>query len=391
MLSPRFQTRRYQLKKQAVLAVRRRHPWVFRSQLSSAANPFPAGQWLRLYDHGNETLGFGIYDPHSVVGIRVLKTGSHAPTRDWLWQMVHTALTRRLPLYDETDALRLIHGENDGLPGIVLDRYGDVGVLQTYSASVDTLGRYVAAIAREQLGLRALAWRVPAKRKHSERGIRTLHGTLPSALQIREAELNWHVPLLSGQKGGAFLDLRGLRRWLQRQNLSGKTVLNLFSNTGTLGLSALNAGAKHVLNVDSSASAIEFGIEKHSQPGMEWKQADAFLWLREPPETQYDVVIVDPPQIVSSVSKVPAALRTYSALHSGALARLKPGGILVTCCCSSRLTRNVFLDAARSDLAPTLKLQTVLEPEKDHPVGFAEGDYLKIAVFSTKESGKLLV
>ncbi|MCB0403228.1 MAG: class I SAM-dependent rRNA methyltransferase [Bdellovibrionales bacterium] len=389
MLSPRFQTRRYQLKKPAASAVRRRHPWVFRSQLSSATSPFSAGQWLRLFDHANQTLGFGIYEPHSVVGIRVLKTGSLPPTRDWLWQRVHNALVHRLPLYEQTDALRLVHGENDGLPGIVLDRYGDVAVLQTYSAAVDTLGRYVAAIAREQLGLKALAWRLPAKRKHSNGSLRTLYGTLPDNLPVHEGSLQWQVPLKSGQKGGAFLDLRSLRRWIRRQTLEGKSVLNLFSNTGTLGLAALQAGANHVLNVDSSLAAVEFGSHFHNTPGMEWKLADAFQWVREPADRQYDLVIVDPPQVVSSVRKVPGALRTYSALHKGALSRLKPGGILISCCCSSRIPRQLFLDSARTDLSPNLKLRTVLQPELDHPVGFAEADYLKIAIFTSKESDKL--
>src|SRR4051812_38743521 len=123
MLSRRFQPRRYQLKKEAAAIVLSGHPWIFRTHLSSAADVFASGQWLSLVDSKNEALGYGIYEKEGLIGVRVLKRGSRPPTRDWLHAQVDKALARRQNVRGYTDSIRALHGENDGLPGVVIDVY----------------------------------------------------------------------------------------------------------------------------------------------------------------------------------------------------------------------------------------------------------------------------
>ncbi|MBM3462526.1 MAG: hypothetical protein FJX76_10540, partial [Armatimonadetes bacterium] len=310
--------RRYQLKRDALRAVLQGHPWVFRGSLSSAAGVFRDGQWLRLYDGQNQIVGYGIYEAEGAVGIRLVRRGDRPPDAAWLEKQVLGALERRADLRKTTSAWRALHGENDLVPGVNFDVYGQVGVLQTYSRGTDVLGRWAAGVAARLLGLEAVLWRMPTRRAGSTREVRTLRGEVPAEVAVREAGLTYHVDPLGGQKGGFYLDLRGLRRWVLERPLAGLRVLNLFSNTCTLGLAAETAGAFEVWNVDSSEAALAFGEKHHTRrPGVQrFVEADAFHYgERLLPGEKFDLIVCDPPSMTGHSDQVPVALARYQRTY----------------------------------------------------------------------------
>lgn len=384
--------RRYQLGKDAARIVATGHPWIFRSHLSTAAEVFEDGDWLKLVGPDNKVVGYGVFQKDGLIGIRVFRRGAAAPTVEWFRDRVANAIGKRKNLRQYTDAFRALHGENDGLPGIVLDVYGKAGVLQTYSPAVDGLGRYLAGVAAEALELDSLTWKLPAKRKRVE-GVATriLRGTPPQRISIREGKLELTVEIGSGQKSGAFLDLRGLRKWVAAQPWKGLRVLNLFCYTGTLGLAAEAAGAREIWNVDVSQGALDFAKAHHAKDASRhrWIKADVFEWLGKlAPHEGFDVIIVDPPQMASESVQVPQAMRAYKKTYREVMKHLKPGGWLLACCCTSRIPRARFKKEVDAWVTPQVSFVKALQPEDDHPVGFPEGDYLKMNVYRAEKPAR---
>lgn len=385
--------RRYQLNKAAIQPLKSGHPWIFRNHLSSAIEPFPNGQWLALVDDKNKTLGYGILEKtDGLIGIRVLKQGETPPSIDWLRERIGKAIHARRNLRKYSDAFRAIHGENDGLPGIVVDVYGKTAVLQTYAPSVDLLGRYVATRVAGELDLENIVWKLPAKRKHQEgqEPIRILKGHPPRKIAFREGKLTLTVEPLEGQKSGAFLDLRALRKWISLKELKGGKVLNLFSYTGTLGLAAETGGASEVLNIDISKGALETAQSFHQlkKGKQKYIAADIFEWIRDAARKKemgrYSLAIVDPPMMASRSEQVPRVLRKYEELYDAVAPLVAKGGYLVAACCTSRVKREIFNKTVGSTLGNEFRLVQSLSPEEDHPVSFTEGDYLKILIFQKR-------
>jgi 23S rRNA (cytosine1962-C5)-methyltransferase len=330
-------------------------------------------------------LGFGLYDEAGLIGIRVMRRGEAPPDTAWWAERLKKALAKRIPLRNYTDAFRLLHGENDGVPGVVIDVYGTTAVLQTYAASVDAVGRYLASLAAKELNLATVIWKPPSKRKSTEvRKSRILRGVPPGIVDIREGKLQLHVDPWEGQKSGAFLDLRGLRKFIATQPLKNKRVLNTFAYTGTLGLAAETAGAKEIWNVDISDGALAAAKKYHAldKTKHRWITADVFDWLEKlGPKEMFDLIILDPPQMAATSQQVPGALRSYRKLFQLALPHLIPGGTLIGCCCTSRISRADFKLSIDQAVSKRLSLKQSLAAEDDHPVGFDEGDYLKMLVY----------
>jgi len=226
----------------------------------------------------------------------------------------------------------------------------------------------------------------PARRRRAggPQRVRALAGALPQRpIAIHEADLELWVDVVGGQKSGAFLDLRALRRWVAGRPLQGKRVLNLFSYTGALGVAARAAGAAEVWNVDSSAPALAFGERHHGGPGVRWIEAGIFDWLPGlDPDQRFDLVLVDPPLMTSRRSEVPRALAAYRRLYAQVADRVAPGGRLVACCCTSRIGMDQLRAAVDAGLGPGFHFGERLPPEPDHPVRFPESDYLKVIVYS---------
>lgn len=420
-----MKARRYQLRKDAVAIVLRGHPWIFREQLSSAAGVFHDGDWLRLVDGDNQVVGHGTYEAEGAIAIRVVRTGPDRPDAAWVRSQLTAALRRRTALVARTDGIRLVHGESDGLPAVVVDRFGDTLVVASYSAGTDALARYVACVlgdgaatlARADTDPQAVpvtiandlttptstsisaverAERIlkvvgparhvvlrPARRRRGPPPpARVLRGAPPDVVPFVEDGLTFAVDLAAGQKTGAYLDLRGLRATLAGLPLAGARVLNTFAYTGMLGRAAEAAGAAEIVHVDQSESALAFAAAHHVADPAKHRfiTADVFQWLPSA-EGSYDLVIVDPPAMTSRKAQVPSVLAAYRKLYKAAARLVRPGGLVVAACCTSRIERSVFHKTVRAALGEGFVRELELPPEADHPVGFPQADYLKIALW----------
>ena len=383
----RLNFQRYQVKKEVASVVQSGHPWIFRDKLSSAVEVFADGQWLQLVDGDNQTIGWAIYQASGGIGLRILRKGPHPPGPGWFHKVIEKAVRKRQPLMAESQGYRVLNGESDQLPGVVLDVYNGCGVLQTYSPGVDTLGRYAAALVARHLKLKGVLWKTPSKRKDLETPkVRLLRGRVPEVVQFLEGPLQLAAHLRSGQKSGTFLDLRGLRRWLTQQDLKGARVLNLFSYTGAIGLACCQGGAREVLNVDAAQASLDFGARHHAHPAQKWVCADIFHWIPQlGPQEKFDWIIVDPPSMASQVDQVPQALAVYRRIYRQLRPHLKPGGAIVACCCTSRITPGRFEQVVRQALDGA-KVWQKLPMEVDHKPAFDEARYLKVLAFRPASS-----
>ena len=387
----RARPQRYQLGKQALAVLASGHPWIFRGLISSAAAALADGQWLALYDGTNRVVGHGVYAAAGAIAIRVVARGPERPTAATFAARIDRALAARAALERETDGVRLVHGESDGLPGVTIDAYGPVVVAHAYAAGVDALARFAALrIARAR---RATGVVVGAGHRRIGGGDaealrpRVIAGRVDDEIRFREGPLTLIARPLSGQKTGTFLDLRALRRWLAAAPLTGARVLNLFAYTGALGLACEHAGAAEIVQVDRAADALAIAARCHVRDPARHRfvTADVFDWLpRAEPDARYQVVIVDPPSMTSRMEQVPQVMAAYRKLHRAAAARVAPGGTLVLACCTSRVERDRFRTGALAAVGDRFTLAHELAPERDHPVGFAEADYLKVLIFTAR-------
>ncbi|MGE5180668.1 MAG: class I SAM-dependent rRNA methyltransferase, partial [Acidobacteriota bacterium] len=362
--------RRYQLRKDAVAIVAGGHPWLFRDHLSSAASVFRDGDWLRLVDGANQVIGHGLYEAEGAIAIRVLRTGAGAPDAAWWRDRLAAAIARRRELAGHTDGIRLVHGESDGVPAVVVDRFGDALVVASYSAGADALARYTAralpTLDAAVVGPAAHVILRPARRRRGPLvAARVLRGAPVELARFTEDGLTFAVDLAAGHKTGTYLDLRGLRRALRQDRtariddtgalaqmpLAGARVLNLFAYTGMLGRAAEAAGAAEIVQVDQSERALDFARAHHVGDAARHRflVADAFHYTYAPTE-QYDLVIVDPPSMTSRVDQVPRVLATYRKLYAQLAPHVRPGGALVAACCTSRVPRGKFHEAVRAGL-----------------------------------------
>lgn len=377
--------RRYQLRKEAV-GVALRHPWIFRDHLSSAANVFRDGDMLRLIDGHNRVVGHGFYEASGAIAIRIVRRGPAPPDAAWLRGQLAAAVARRAELATRTDAIRLVHGESDGIAAVVVDRFADTLVVSSYSAGADALARYAghALAAGAIVGPARHVVLRPAHLRHTPAGpARTLRGAPPDVVHIVENGLSLAIDLAGGQKTGAYLDLRGLRREVAAAPLAGARVLNLFAYSGMLGRAAAVAGAMTIVQVDASERALAFAAAHHASDGdpgprFTFITADVFAWLPSFTDEPFDLVIVDPPAMTSKAMQVPTVLAAYRKLYRATARHVRPGGSLVAVCCTSRIERAVFHQTVRQALGPRFTLDHEIPPELDHPVGFPQADYLKI-------------
>ncbi len=431
--------RRYQLTKEAVAVVYRDQPWIFRDHLSSAAKVFHDGDRLKLVDGQNKIIAHGIYDAEGAIAIRIVRRGDAPPDAAWLRATLKTALAKREPLAKRTTGVRLVHGESDGLPGVVVDRFDDVLVAQSYTRGADSLTRFAAIALANELELPNVVLRPAHRRKGEETPARVLRGSAPDIARFTEDGITYAVDLAGGQKSGTYLDLRGLRRAIATRftsatpapdpgaptivaaaakaakrakasaapseavgttrtaraaprptrppvdiSLAEARVLNLFAYSGMLGRAAEHAGAASITHVDASDRALAFAKEHHAKDAAkhEYVTADIFQWLPTLPASEmFDLVIVDPPSMTSNKAQVPAVLAGYRKLYRAAAPHTKPGGLLVAACCTSRVERAEFHATVASTLGTGFEHVLDVPPELDHPVAFPQADYLKIEIW----------
>jgi 23S rRNA (cytosine1962-C5)-methyltransferase len=370
--------------------VRAGHPWVYDQSIREQNRPGQTGEIAAVYDRQDRLLALGLFDAQSPIRLRVLQTGRPAPIdQTWWHQRFDDAIQRRAGLFDDqTNGYRLIHGESDGWPGLVLDRYADTGVIKIYSAVWFArlpellplfLPHFQRLIVRLSRGLQATEtpWRDGDPIKGSLE---------PAVVKFLESGLCFEADVRHGQKTGFFLDQRENRRMVQ-ELASGRRTLNTFSYSGAFSIYAARGGAPSVTDLDINTHALQ-AAERHFALNREAVgscshasiQADAFRWLEEQTSARFDLVILDPPSLAKRQSERPAALRAYHHLAKCGLRSLRPNGILLAASCSAHVTAEEFVEVVRNVLRharrPNHELRITGHPA-DHPAAFAEAQYLK--------------
>ncbi|HET7161700.1 MAG TPA: class I SAM-dependent rRNA methyltransferase [Rhodanobacteraceae bacterium] len=369
------------------------HLWVFANEVDVARSPltsFQPGEACVIVDARDKPLGVGYVNPHSLICARLVARGmDHPLDASLLTHRLQVALALRERLHAEP-YYRLLYGESDGVPGLTLDRFDDAIVAQATTAGIERLKPQVEAAVQKVLKPRALIWK-------NDTGIRALEGLMdyadvgfgepPGPLRVREGGVEFSIDAIGGQKTGWFYDQRANRDALAPY-VKGTRVLDMFAYLGAWGLRAAAMGAKEVVCVDASASAVKLiGMNaEHNRLAerVHAERADAFDCLKALRERRehFDVVILDPPAFVKRKKDLKEGALAYRRLNELAMQVLSRDGILVTCSCSYHMPRAALLDAVQKGarhLDRNVQVLQQLQQAPDHPVhpAIPETDYLK--------------
>jgi 23S rRNA (cytosine1962-C5)-methyltransferase len=389
------------LQKDLARHLRAGHPWVFRRAVERAPKGLPAGAIVDVTD-GGRFVARGYYDPHSAISVRILTRDAAEAVDAAFWRRrVARALALRRELVHGTNAFRMVHGESDGLPGVVADRYDRWAVLKLYSAGLTPhRAAVVEALRGEAEGLAGVYGRdeIPrddldeAGEAGAPQGRVLWGGEPPERIPVDEHGMTLLVDVRRGQKTGHFLDQRENRRMVRDLSRGRAQALNLFSYTGGFSVAAALGGARQVVSVDVDRDALALARENFAANGLDpgahgFAAEDAFESLARSKREgrRFDLVVCDPPAFAKSQRTVDAAVAGYASLNRAALAVLAPGGLLVTASCSARVSAEQFFDAVKeAAFKARVELQVIAETRQppDHPVSpqFREGRYLKVLV-----------
>ena len=380
----------------------RRHPWIFSGAIQHVdeelalrqAQDIASGSTVDLLSFNGQFLARASYSPHSQIRARVWTFDEEPVDREFFRKRIRASLATRhsLLVTKDTDAYRLIYAESDGIPGLIVDRYGDVLVLQSLTAGSEFWKETIADILVEETGLKNIYERSDADVRELE-GLPpmtgNLRGTMPHLpITILEYGLKFLINFESGHKTGFYLDQRA-----NRQRVRGlaryKDVLDCFSYTGGFSINALSGGAKSVLSVDSSSDALELCKENVSLNSLSAAphttlEGDVFHLLRKfrDEARSFDMIILDPPKFAPTAAQAEKAARGYKDINLLAFKLLRPGGILVTFSCSGGVDAALFqkiVAGAALDAGVEAQIVAHLSQGVDHPVrlNFPEAMYLK--------------
>ncbi|MEL6836426.1 MAG: class I SAM-dependent rRNA methyltransferase [Bacteroidota bacterium] len=387
------------LKPAAERMVRKQHPWVFDASITKQNKEGKAGDLAIVFDQKkNKFLALGLYDPHSPIRIKLLQFNQGATIdTDWFEQRIRQAHDKRLPLLaTATNSYRLLHGENDGLPGLIADVYAQVVVVKLYSLIWLPYLPMVLPIILQVTQSETLVLRLSRnvqKEKELLQGLedgQVLYGELADPVIVFEEHgVRFSANVIAGHKTGYFLDHRHNRKRVG-ELAKGKTVLDVFSYAGGFSVHALAGGAKEVYSLDISAQALE--IARHNallnlpEPKLYTIAKDAFVAMEELQQKrkQFDIVVVDPPSFAKKASEVPGAIRSYERLARLAIPLVSKGGILALASCSSRVKAEEFFAVAEQALQQSGRRSRELDRtfhDIDHPISIPEGAYLKCIYF----------
>jgi len=372
----------------------RRHPWIFSGAIERVDGNPASGDTLPVHDASGNFLAWAAYNPNSQITARV-----------WSWRedetIDETFFNRRIAVALETrsgsnlactsNGMRMIHAESDGLPGLIVDRYGDVLVMQIGSAGTARWRDTITGILQELCNPVCIYERSDSDSRILE-GLElrngVLRGALPDTVEVIENGLRFKVDVAAGQKTGFYLDQRD-NRALTETLAHGKDVLNCFCYTGGFSLYALRGGAKSVLSIDASADALRVAAENVARNKLdaartEWLEADVFVALRTLRDQgrKFDLIILDPPKFAPTAAFAEKAARGYKDINLLGFKLLRKGGLLCTYSCSGGISEDLFqkiIAGAALDAGINAQIVHHLHASADHPVllNFPEGAYLK--------------
>jgi 23S rRNA (cytosine1962-C5)-methyltransferase len=377
------------LKKDREAPVLRGHPWIFSGAVDSIEGDPEAVGVADVFDHKKIWIARGLYNPKSQIRVRLLTWREETIDRDFFTRQIAQALALRQDfLSPTTSAYRLINGEGDFLPGLIVDRYADFLVCQFFTAGLELFKDEIVAALSALESVHGI-FEKSEGRVRDEEGLGHFVGAVfgaepPETIPIEENGFKFLVDVRRGQKTGFFLDQRDNRAFLSTL-ARGRTLLDCFSYSGAFSLYALGGGAKEVISIDSSRPALELAEKNLALNGFpdggELLKGDAFAYLKECGRT-FDVIVLDPPSLAPKRSDVTAATGGYKFLNLHALKHLNPGGYLLTFSCSQHLSTDLFqkvVFGAAVDAGRKVSLVKRLGQPIDHPVSLhhPEGEYLK--------------
>jgi 23S rRNA (cytosine1962-C5)-methyltransferase len=377
--------------------LRNGHLWIFSNELLPCTDRPGPGEIVTVKTSENRIAGIGFYHPNSLIAVRLLSRKPLTIDRAFFTARLQRALQAREPILETTNAVRLVHAESDGLPGLVVDRYGDGLVLQILSAGMEKQRDIVVDVLRELLDPRFVILRNDHHMREREGLAQEKqfligdHSEIP--VTITENSVSYLVDPLEGQKTGFYIDQRDHRMVFRRFVRAGDRVLDAFCHYGGFAMHAALAGAGEVLAVDDSETVLDFTTKNIRQNGLDHAvstlKADLMKWLPEAAaggKERFNVINLDPPNFAANRKSVGPALRGYRKLHRAALEMLAPGGILATASCSHHITEDAFLESVvRACRDSRRRVQMVYRGGHalDHPVlpEMPETGYLKFFIF----------
>jgi 23S rRNA (cytosine1962-C5)-methyltransferase len=386
------------------------HPWLFAESIRELNRPGRLGELAVIYDRKDCFLAAGLFDSESPIRVRVLCAGKpQTIDASWWSGRLSQAMGRREGLFDAlTTGFRWINGESDGWPGLVLDRYDRTLVLKLYTAAWLPRLEEMAGLIRKRLCPERIVLRlsrniqaVSSQQFNKQDGEILCGPPLEEPIVFQESGLRFEADVLRGQKTGFFLDQRENRRQVESL-ASGRRVLNAFSFSGGFSLYAARGGAVCARDLDISPHALA-GAQRNfafnqAQASVaacrhEGIQAEAFEWLGQHREREFDLVILDPPSFAKREGERAGAIRAYGRLAGLGIGRLAPGGILVACSCSAHVAAAEFFAAVRQAAAASgcvfNEMRTTTHAP-DHPASFPEAAYLKTIYLRERRMGRPL-
>lgn len=365
-------------------AVRAGHPWVYAEAVRGASREGEAGDIVAIYDRKDRLLALGLLDPLSPIRVRVVHVGKPRPIDAGFWrERLREAVARRAGLLDaRTTACRLLHGESDGFPALVVDRYAGTLVAKVYSDVWKVRIAEVVQLLRDELSPERIVLR--RSRAIGGAAAEVVFGPPPEGeVEFLESGLRFGADVLQGQKTGFFLDQRENRRFVETLS-KGRDCLNAFSYSGGFSLYAARGGASRVVDLDESPHALEaanrnFARNPSIRVPHETIQADAFEWLGSA-RRLFDLVVLDPPSFAKREAERERAIGAYRRLAALGGACVRHGGLLVACSCSAHVPAEDFFGAVKEGLGRSLRPFTEIRTTRhapDHPAGFREAEYLK--------------
>lgn len=376
------------LKKDKQTLINRKHPWIFSGAIVLKNNRPTDGEIVKVYDHDNNFIAIGHYQDHSSIAVRILSYKEEVIDESFWISKIKKAIDLRYMIglpSNETNGYRLIHGEGDHLPGLVIDVYNDIIVLQPHSSgmmkNIDQISNSILHLFPTIAGVYLKT--TDAQHDGAAQKNRLLFGEKSETI-IKENNINFFINVETGQKTGFFLDQR-VNRSILAQYSKNKTILNCFSYTGGFSLYALKNLASEVISVDISEKAMDMvqkNIDLNQITSNYHNICDNVMEYLKDTKVQYDIVVVDPPAFAKSMHKRHNAVQAYKRLNNLALKKVKPGGLLFTFSCSQVVTTQLFYDtitAAGIESGRTIRVIQTLSQGGDHPINIyhPEGHYLK--------------
>ena len=387
---------RLRLTTAAESAVRAGHPWIFAQSIREQNRDGEPGELAVVYDRNDRFLAVGLFDPESTLRMRVLHRGRPVQVNESWWRArLDAAIARRAGILDErTSACRLVNGESDGWPGLVVDCYGSVFVLKLYTVAWMTrmpmlIELLKAAVQSTSVVLR-LSRNVQSAFAHAgwDDGHVLYGDPVKAPARFRETGIRFEADVVAGQKTGFFLDQRENRRAVESL-AQGASVLNAFSFSGGFSLYAARGGARSVASLDISGHALasakrNFELNKDDAAiaccQHELIQANAFDWLEKNSRRKFDLIVLDPPSLAKREAERAGAIRAYEKLAARAIEHIRPRGTLVAASCSAHVSAEEFFAAVQRAAMKSKRRFEVLNTTRhapDHPATFPEAEYLK--------------